>query len=93
MFSMLQNLAELGIPNDSLSVLNIENSLMWSARSCPIKDLMMLLSFTMSRRQTESQNKLFTEICKSLERRWVEIKGEKRIHFVSHLPVTTTGDF
>ena len=77
MFSILQDLAVLGLPNDSLSVQNMENSLMWSVRSCPIKELMMLLSFTMSRRQTESQNKLFTEVCKSLERRWVEIKGEE----------------
>ena len=77
MFSLLQDLAELGVPNDSFSVQNMENSLMWSARSCPLKDLMMLLSFTMSRRQTDSQMKLFSEVCKTLERRWVEIKGEK----------------
>ena len=71
----LQALAELGIDNDSYCVKNLENSLMWSTRSCPIRELMMLLSFTMSRRKTESQNKLFNEVCKSLERRWVEIKG------------------
>ena len=77
MFLISQDLAELGVPNDSFSVKNMENSLMWSTRSCPLKDLMMLLSFSMSRRQTESQTKLFSEVCKTLERRWVEIKGEK----------------
>ena len=84
--SPLQALTELGVPNDSYSVLNIENSLMWSTRSCPIKDLMFLLSFTMSRRQTDSQTKLFTEVCKTLERRWVEIKGEEQFQLVSDLP-------
>lgn len=73
----LKDLAELGVPNDSFSVKNMENSLMWSTRSCPLKDLMMLLSFSMSRRQTESQTKLFSEVCKTLERRWVEIKDGK----------------
>ena len=86
MFSIFQNLAELGIPSDSLSVLNMENSLMWSVRSCPLKDLMMLLSFTIGRRETDSQKKLFSEICKSLERRWVEIKGEIETQIFRHLP-------
>ena len=41
-----------------------------------MQELVMLLSFTMNRRKTENQNLLFNEVCKSLERRWVEIKGE-----------------
>ena len=64
----------------------MENSLMWSVRSCPLKDLMMLLSFTIGRRETDSQKKLFSEICKSLERRWVEIKGEVKTLIIPHLP-------
>ena len=62
--------------SDSYSVKNLENSLMWCTRTCSIKDLMMMLSFTMSRKETDSQVKLFNEVCKSLERRWVEIKGD-----------------
>ena len=72
---VVQALSELGLDNESFCVKNLENSLMWTARSCSIKELMMLLSFTMGRRETESQNKLFNEVCRSLERRWVEIKG------------------
>jgi hypothetical protein len=35
--SSLKALGELGINNDSFSVKNLENSLTWSSRSCPIK--------------------------------------------------------
>ena len=35
-----------------------------------------MLSFSISRRKTESQKVLFSEVCKALERRWVEIKGK-----------------
>ena len=41
-----------------------------------MKDLVMLLSFTMARQETDQQKKLHLECVKSLERRWVEIKGE-----------------
>jgi len=77
MISSLKALGELGINNESFSVKNLENSLTWSTRSCPIKDLVMLLSFTINRKKTESQQLLFNEVCKSLERRWVEIKDGK----------------
>merc|ERR1719427_664654 len=77
MISSLKALGELGINNESFSVKNLENSLTWSTRSCPIKDLVMLLSFTINRKKTESQQLLFNEVCKSLERRWVEIKEGK----------------
>ena len=40
-----------------------------------LQDLVMMLSFSIGRNQTESQKKLFTEVTTSLERRWVEIKG------------------
>ena len=67
---------ELGIPEDSFVVRNLENSLIWECRSCAIKDLVMMLSFTITRNKTDSQKKLFTEVTSSLERRWVEIKGK-----------------
>jgi len=73
--SGLKALGVLGINNESFSVKNLENNLTWASRSCPIKDLVMMLSFTMNRRNTENQKLLFNEVCKALERRWVEIKG------------------
>jgi len=72
--STLKSLVELNIPNDAFAVKNLENSLTWMARSCAIKDLVMMLSFSVGRRSTETQDKLFSEICRSLERRWVEIR-------------------
>ena len=35
-----------------------------------------MLSFTTNRNKTENQKLLFNEVCKTLERRWVEIKGK-----------------
>ena len=66
----------MGIPEDSFVVQNLENSLIWECRSCAIKDLVMMLSFTITRNKTDSQKKLFTEVISSIERRWVEIKGK-----------------
>ncbi len=65
----------MGLPEDSFVVRNLENSLIWECRSCAIKDLVMMLSFTITRNKTDSQKKLFIEVTSSLERRWVEIKG------------------
>jgi len=72
--SSLKALGVLGINSESFSVKNLENNLTWATRSCTIKDLVMMLSFTMNRKKTENQKLLFNEVCKTLERRWVEIK-------------------
>eukprot|EP00092_Neocalanus_flemingeri_P033737 GFUD01036676.1.p1 GENE.GFUD01036676.1~~GFUD01036676.1.p1 ORF type:complete len:613 (+),score=202.94 GFUD01036676.1:73-1911(+) len=77
LISSLKALGELGINNESFSVKNLESTLTWSTRSCPIKEVVMLLSFTLNRRNTESQNILYNEVVKSLERRWVELKDGK----------------
>ena len=50
-----------------------------------------MLSFSASRKNTESQKILFNEVCKALERRWVEIKGNFRkslpeAHFLVFIP-------
>ena len=66
----------MGLPDDSFVVKNLENSLIWECRSCAIKDLVMMLSFTITRNRTDSQKKLFSEVTSSLERRWVEIRGK-----------------
>ena len=87
--STLQGLAELGVDDNHAAVKNLENSLVWLSRACPIKELTMMLSFSISRKKTDSQKVLFSEVCKALERRWVEIKGKLgevlarnlRIHF------------
>ena len=73
--STLQGLAELGVDDNHAAVKNLENSLVWLSRGCPIKELTMMLSFSISRKKTDSQKVLFSEVCKALERRWVEIKG------------------
>jgi len=75
--SSLKALKELEIDDESFVVQNLENSLIWNTRACPIKELVMMMSFCINRRKTEGQNKLFNEVCKSLERRWVEIKDGK----------------
>jgi len=75
LISSLKALNELGLPDDSFVVKNLENSLIWECRSCAIKDLVMMLSFTITRNRTDSQKKLFSEVTSSLERRWVEIRG------------------
>jgi len=77
LISSLKALKELEIDDSSFVVQNLENSLIWNTRACPIKDLVMMLSFCINRRNTEGQNKLFNEVCKSMERRWVEIKDGK----------------
>lgn len=71
----LQGLTVLGVEHDHAAVKNLENSLVWLSRACPIKELTMMLSFSISRKKTDSQKVLFSEVCKALERRWVEIKG------------------
>jgi len=77
--STLKSLSELNVPNEAFSSRNLENSLTWMARSCAIKDLVMMLSFSVGRRKTESQEKLYKEICRALERRWVEIRGNRQL--------------
>jgi len=88
MVSCLKGLQVLDIPAEAFSVKNLENSLTWSARSCGIKDLVMMLSFSASRRSSDSQQKLFSEICRAIERRWVEIKDGRQfaglIHYSEH---------
>ena len=73
---ILQGLSVLGVDDDHAAVKNLENSLVWLSRACPIKELTMMLSFSISRKRTDSQKVLFSEVCKALERRWVEIKGK-----------------
>jgi len=75
LLSCLKGLAELGVDDNHAAVKNLENSLVWLSRGCPIKELTMMLSFSISRKKTDSQKVLFSEVCKALERRWVEIKG------------------
>ena len=40
------------------------------------QDLVMMFTFTTNRNKTENQKLLFEEVCKALERRFSEIKGE-----------------
>ena len=76
---VLQALKELEVPSESMCVRNLENQLTWNTRGCSIKELVMMLSFCIGRRKSESQKKLFNEVTRSLERRWVEIKGNENL--------------
>ena len=70
------------------AVRNIENSLTWQARNCSITELCSLLSFSLKRKSEcggyETTIKLFDEVAKSLERRWVEIVNAKEFVSLMH---------
>jgi hypothetical protein len=63
----------LELAEDSYVVRNLENALVWRARSATLKELLMLFSFSVNKQKTETQKQLFSEICTVIERRWVEL--------------------
>jgi len=72
--SALKSASILGIPNESFLVQNIENTLTWRCRTSSIKELNHMLS-TAGKGRSESitRQKLFDEVIRTLEMRWVEI--------------------
>lgn len=77
LISCLKALQTFGIANDSFVVKNLENTLVWTSRTCSIKELVMGFSFAVNRQETDSQKVLLREICTNLERRWVELQDGK----------------
>lgn len=80
-------------------VQNLENSLTWKARTCSIRELSLLLSFSVKYRPdhisatqstsvglTNSKTSLYKEVIKSIERRWVEITDGRTFVGVLHYP-------
>ena len=81
---------------DSLAVLNLENSLVWRARTASMRDLTLLLSFVCSRRKGNDpgqSSKLFKEVVLALERRWVEVVDGKTFAGIMHYPECFTPQF
>lgn len=75
----------LGVPPETFCLQNLENALTWQARTCTIRDLSMLLSFSSARRsQSSTIEKLYREVVQTLERRWVEIEDAQTIIGIIH---------
>ena len=71
----LKSLAQIGIPADALIVENIENSLIWQSRRASLADLHTIMIFAAKRRSDSNMGrKLFEEIIRMIELRWVEIE-------------------
>ena len=76
------------ISSNCFAIRNIENSLTWRSRNCSIFELCSLLSFSLKRKSemvsNETTVKLFDEVVKTLERRWVEIVNAKEFASLMH---------
>jgi hypothetical protein len=83
--SALKSLTLLNVPPTTFVVQNIENALTWRARSCSMNDLALLLSFTIKRKKhSDEAKKLFAEIIRAIEMRWVEVEDAKTISSIIH---------
>ena len=72
--SALKSASKLGIPCGAFLVQNIENALTWRCRSCGLRDLNFLLSLSSKgRSESEIRQKLFDEVIRIFEMRWVEL--------------------
>ncbi len=72
--SSLKSMQILKFPGDSFPMNNVTNSLTWNCRSCPINHLVSLLPLVeKSRNDCETSMKLWGEILRAIEMRWVEI--------------------
>ncbi len=64
--------------SESFAFKNLENSLVWRARQAPMRDLAYMLSFSYARasasvKKNGGSSKLYQEVVRALERRWVEV--------------------
>lgn len=92
--SCLKSLENLkGLPPSSLLVANLENTLLWRARTAQVRELTHLLSFVHTRKDREGQMTLLKEIVKALERRWVEVTDGKSFVGILHYPDCFTEQF
>jgi len=74
LISCLKALQELGVPTEEFAVKNLENAVLWVSRSCSIKELVMGFSFMVNRSTTPEHKHTLDELCKIIERRWVEFQ-------------------
>ena len=76
----MSNLRQLKVPNDAFVVENITNALLWKCRSSPIPHLLFVLSYAERyRKDDEMLEKLFNEVIRTIEMRWVEISQPDQI--------------
>ena len=70
----LNNLHVLKIPPSSFLVMNIQNALLWKCRSSQPYHFGVILSYAnQTRNQSEMSEKIFNEVIRTIEMRWVEI--------------------
>ena len=82
---LLNNLRQLKIPNDAFVVQNIKNALLWKCRSSPIPHLLFVLSYAERyRKDDEMLEKLFNEVIRTIEMRWVEFNQPDQIQSLLH---------
>ena len=83
----IKRLDDLGtVSKDHEAFLSLENRLLWCSRSATFWELNMMLSFLHKRRNTESRVRLFKELVKTIERRWVEISDGRAFVGILHYP-------
>ena len=76
----LNNLHTLNIPHSSYLVMNIQNALLWKCRSSQPNMFSLILSYAnQTRNQSEICEKIFNEIIRTIEMRWVEINDPNLI--------------
>lgn len=112
--SCIKDCDDLGVTAaNSFIVRNMENALIWRARTCTIRDLAFLLSFSVKRRKVASDastvasvnfgnptkksdsqlnDQLYSEVVKSVERRWVEVSDAPTIAGLVHYYPEVFGD-
>ena len=82
---LLNNLRQLKIPYDAFVVQNIQNALLWKCRSSPIHQLLFVLSYAERyRKEDEMLEKLFNEVIRTIEMRWVEFTEPDQIRSLLH---------
>ncbi len=102
--STLKAMDQLGVSAVSKAVQNLENELLWRARSEPMTSLVRILSFSYARRAKASSvcdgsnaggmnAKVLKEVVRSLERRWVEIVEGQVFAGLLHYPDCFTEQF
>jgi len=75
LISSLKALKNIGLSEKDYVIQNIENGILWSLRSCSIKELMMGFTFSVSRLESSEEKINFEKLCTIIERRWIEIQG------------------
>jgi len=77
LISSLKALKNIGLSEKDFAIQNIENGILWSLRSCSMKELLMSFTFSVSRLESSEEKINFEKLCTIIERRWIEIQGHE----------------